>query len=119
MLGEPVAKLALHVVEAVVDAVERAELLEEADGGLLADAGHSGNVVGGVALERLVVEHLVGPQAVPLLHPCLVVDDRRRNAHAGRQQAHVVVYQLQPVEVAGHDHRVDAGGGGLLRRACR
>src|SRR5439155_26804290 len=40
VLGEPVAQLALDLVEMVVDGVERAELLEELDRGLLPHAGH-------------------------------------------------------------------------------
>ncbi len=115
MLGQPVAELALHLVEMLVDAVEGAELLEEAARGLLPHPRHPGDVVRGVALERLVVEHLVGAEAVALRDPRLVVDHRRRDAHPGRQQPHVVVDELEPVEVAGDDHRVDARGGGLLR----
>ena len=114
MLGQPLAELALHLVEVLVDAVERAELLEQAAGRLLPHAGHAGDVVGRVALERLVVEHLVGPQAVSLHHPRLVVDDRGGDAHAGGEEPDVVVDELEAVEVAGHDHRVDAGGGRLL-----
>ena len=77
--------------------------------------GHAGDVVGGVALERLVVEHLVGAEAVSLHDPRLVVDDGGGDAHARGEQPHVVVHELQPVEVAGHDHRVDALRGRLLR----
>ena len=115
MLGQPVAELALHLVEMLVDAVEGAELLQEAASRSSPPPRHAGDVVRGVALERLVVEHLVGAKAVALRHARLVVDHRRRDAHPGRQQPHVVVDELQPIEVARHDHRVDTLGGGLLR----
>ena len=115
MLGQPVAELSLHLVEMLVDPVEGAELLQEAARGLLPHPRHPGDVVRGIALERLVVEHLVGAEAVALRDPRLVVDHGRRDAHAGRQQAHVVVHELEPVEVARHDHRVHALGGGPLR----
>ena len=42
MFGEPVAELALDLVELLVDGVQRAKLLEELAGGLLADAGTPG-----------------------------------------------------------------------------
>ena len=115
MLGQPIAELALHLVEMLVDPVERPELLEQAARGLLPHARHPGDVVARVALECLVVEHLVGAKAVALRDPRLVVDHRRRHAHPGRQQPHVVVDELEPVEVAGDDHRVDARGRGPLR----
>jgi hypothetical protein len=115
VLGEALAHLALHVVEVLVDRVERPELLEQAAGGLLPHARHAGDVVGGIALERLVVEHLVGAEAVALHDPGLVVDDGGGDPHARRQEADVVVDQLQPIEVAGYDHRVDPLGGRLLR----
>ena len=78
------------------------------DGGLLPDPRHAGDVVGGVALERLVVEHLVGAQAVALHDPRLVVDDGVGDPHPGREEPDVVVDQLQAVQVAGHDVGVHA-----------
>ena len=97
----------------VVQRVERAELLEQRDGGLLSHSRHARDVVRGVALQRLVVEHLVRPQPVALVDLGRVVDHRGGHAHAGGQQAHVVVDQLQPIEIAGDDVGVDVGIGRL------
>ncbi len=114
VLRQPLAELALHLVQALVDGVERPELLEQGNRGLLAHARHAGEVVRGVPLERLVVEHLVRPQPVALRHPVRVVHHRGGDAHPGREQAHVVVHQLQPVEVPRHHDRVDARGRRVL-----
>ncbi len=112
---QPLAELALDLVQALVQGVEGPELLEEGDRCLLPHPGHAGQVVGGVALQRLVVEHLVRPQAVPLGYPGLVVDDRVGHAHPGREQPDVVVHQLEAVEVAGDDVGVDPVGRCLQR----
>jgi hypothetical protein len=115
VLGESITELALHLVEVLVDAVQRAELLEQADRRLLPDPRDARDVVRGVALQCLVVEHLVRTEAVSVHHLRLVVDHGRGDAHACGEQAHVIVDQLQAVQVARDDHRVDALGGGLLR----
>ena len=116
MLGEAIAELSLHLVQPVVHPVERLELLEERAGGFLPHPRDAGDVVRGVALEGLVVEHLVGTEAVSLHDPGLVVDDRRRDAHPRREQADVVVDELEAIKVAGHDHGVDARARRLFRQ---
>ncbi len=118
VLGEALPELALDLVEVLVDPVQRAELLEQAAGRLLADPRHAGDVVARVALEGLVVEHLVWAEAVSVHHLRLVVDDRRGDAHPRREQADVVVHELEPVEVARHDHRVHPLRGRLLRQGA-
>jgi len=50
-----------HLVEPLVESVQGAEGRDQLGGGLLPHAGDAGDVVRGVALEGLVVEHLVGP----------------------------------------------------------
>ena len=83
-------------------------LADELRGGLLAHARHARDVVRGVALERLVVDHLVGPQAVPLPDPRRVVDDRVLDARARRHQPGVVGDELEHVEVDRHDRRLES-----------
>ena len=50
VLGKPFAELPLHLVQVLVQGIERAELLEEGDGRLLPDPRHAWDVVGGVSL---------------------------------------------------------------------
>ena len=70
VLAQLVAELGRgHLVESGEQRVEVAELADELGRGLLADAGHARDVVGRVALERLVVDHLVRPQPEPLVDP--------------------------------------------------
>src|SRR5205085_2810395 len=62
-----------QLVEPAEERVERAELADQLGGRLHADPRHAGDVVGRVALEGLVVDHLVGPQAEPLVDPRHVI----------------------------------------------
>ncbi len=107
--------LGRHLVEMLEEAVEVAELADELGGGLLADAGHARDVVGRVALEGLEVDDLVGPQPVPLVDPGRVVDDRVLDAGPRRHQPRPVGHELEHVEIAGHDGRVEAARLGLHR----
>ncbi len=52
-----------HLVEMGIDAVERAELVEQVEGGLFAHARHAGDVVGCVADEGFVIHHLLRADA--------------------------------------------------------
>ena len=109
VLDQLVAQLVgLDLVDVLVEAVEGAALADQLGGRLLADPGHARDVVGRVALERLEVDHLVGPQPVALADPGRVVDDRVLDAHARRHQPRLVGDELEHVEVAGHDRRVQA-----------
>ena len=69
--------------------------------------GHARDVVGRVALERLVVDHLVRPQPVPLVDPGDVVHDRVLDAGPGRHQPDARRDELEHVEVDGHDRRLE------------
>ena len=67
MLDELLAELVgLDLVDALVERVERPVLADQLRRGLLADAGDARDVVGRVALERLVVDHLARHEVEPL-----------------------------------------------------
>ena len=107
MLAQLVAQLfGGDVVEALEERVERAELADELCGRLLAHSRHAGNVVRRVALERLVIDHLVRPQPEPLVDPRHVVDDRVLDAGSRRHQADAWRDELEHVEVDGDDRRL-------------
>ena len=109
MLDELVAQLVrLDLVDPLVQRLERPELADELGRGLLADPGHARDVVGRVALERLVVDHLAGHEVEPLGDLRRVVEDRVLDPRPGRHQPGVVGDELEHVEVAGHDRRVEA-----------
>lgn len=108
MLAQLLAQLlGRDVVEPGEQRVEVAEVADELGRGLLADARDARDVVGGVALERLVVDHLVRPEPEPLIDPGDVVDDRVLDAGAGGHQAHARADELEHVEVHGHDRRLE------------
>ena len=71
------------------------------------------DVVRRIALERLVVDHLVRSERVPLPDPGRVVDHRVLDAGSGRHQPGLVGDQLEHVEVDRHDRRFDARALGL------
>ena len=98
----------LDLVDVLVHRVEGLPSVDELGRGLLAHARHARHVVRAVALERLEVDDLVGPQVVALPDPIGVVDDRVLDARARRHQPGVVRDELEHVEVAGHDRRVEA-----------
>ena len=118
--GEVLAQLgAAHLVQVSVKGVDLAELLEQLDGGLFAHPGHAGDVVGGVADERLVVDELLGRQAIALGDLRQPVGGRRGVRPArGVEHADVVVHQLKEVAIAAHDEHVDALGRRLFRKAA-
>ena len=95
------------LVEPGEQRVEVAELADELGRGLLADAGHARDVVGRIALERLVVDHLVRPQAEALVDPGDVVHDRVLDPGAGRHQPDPRRDELEHVEVDGDDRRLE------------
>ena len=84
-----------------------AELADQLRRGLLADPRDARDVVGRVALERLVVDHLVGPQPEPLVDLRDVVHDRVLDAGSGRHQPDARRDELEHVEVDGDDRRLE------------
>ena len=109
VLDELVAQLVrLDLVDPLVQRLERPELADELGRGLLADPGHARDVVGRIALERLVVDHLGGHEVEPLGDLRGVVQDRVLDPRPGRHQPGVVGHQLEHVQVAGHDGGVEA-----------
>ena len=111
-LGELFAhrRFQVQVVQLFVDFRNGAVLLDEALGGLLADALHAGDLVGGVPPQTLQVDHFDGLEAVLLL--------KGRRGHllhgglsaAGGDQVHggVVGDQLKGIPVAGDDDAIPA-----------
>ena len=115
-LGKPAAELlGLDLVDVLEHAFERAPGGDERRGRLLADPRHAGDVVRGVALERLVIDHLARLEPVALLDPGRVVDDRVLDARSGGHEPRPIADQLEHVQVAGHDGRVESAPLGLNR----
>ena len=101
--------LAIHLALDFGGAFERgfdgAELLDDRDGALVADAGSAGDVVDGVAFEREQVGHLRGRHAHELLHLGGVVPGV---VLGGVEHGDVLVDELEHVLVAGDDDYVEA-----------
>ena len=95
------------LVDVVEHALDRAELLEQLRGRLLADPGDAGDVVGGVALEPDQVGDELRRDPVALDHRLGVVDLRVGHAAGGRHHPDPVTDQLVGVAVAGDDHHRD------------
>jgi hypothetical protein len=108
VLAELVAELRRrHLVEARQELVQRPELADELRSRLLADARDARDVVGRVALERLVVDHLVGTQPEPLVDLRDVVHHRVLDTGPGRHQPDAGRDELEHVEVDGDDRRLE------------
>ena len=108
VLGQLDAQLlGLDGVEVGVDALKRAELLQYGGRRLLADPGDARNVVGGITLERLEVDHLRRLEAISFAHPRGVVVHGLLDAAPGDHQRRVLADQLEHVQVARHDGRLD------------
>ena len=97
------ALVAGHGVDVRVDALERAEAHEQVGRGLVADAGHAGDVVGGVALEADEVGHEPRRNAVAGLDALGRVDVHVGHAARREQDADVVRDELERVAVV-RDH---------------
>ena len=80
---------------------------DELRGGLFSHTGHTWNVVGGVALQRLEVDHLIRSQPVALPDHLLVVDDRVLETLARRHQLDEWRDELERVEVTRDDDRLE------------
>ena len=81
-------------------------LLHQRHRRLLTDAGNARDVVRDIALQGLEVGHQRRFEAEALTHPLGVIDDGLGDAATGGVDAHVLVDQLQGVEVAGEDEHV-------------
>ncbi|MCY1286581.1 hypothetical protein D9M70_355570 [compost metagenome] len=90
-----------HLVQVGIEDIQAAAHAgEQAEGGLLADAGHAGNVVHLVSHQRQVVDDEFRTDTEFLLHAIHV---QRATGH-GVDQRNVPVDQLRHVLVAGGDH---------------
>jgi len=96
-----------------VHALDRLVRGDEPCRGLLADAGNAGNVVGGVALERLEVDNLVRPEAVAGHDLRFVVDHGVLKALAGGHDLRARRDELEGVEVTRQDERIEVQRLGL------
>ncbi len=101
--------LARDGVEIRVDALHRAEPNQELGRGLVADTGHSRDVVRGVALEADEVGHELRPDAVALHDPLGGVDDHVRDPARGHHDAHVLGGELERIPVGRDDADPVAG----------
>ena len=95
-------------VELLVDLFEPAQVGQDGPGCLLAHARHAGDVVRGIALQRLHVRHVFGSEAlVPFLDGFDVVD--ACVAESGvHEESDVRRHQLELVCVARYDESFDA-----------
>ncbi len=109
VVAQALAHLALDLLAVLDDAVRRLVLVEPFRGGLGADLGNAGDVVGGIADERKVVDDLLGP------HVELGLDRVAVHARVGHRvdQRHLVGDELGEVLVAGGDQHAEPL---LLRR---
>ena len=103
----------LDGVDVVEHGLDRAELLDELHGCLLADAGDAGDVIGRIAFEGLEVRDLLGQDAVALEHVFgLGVDHGVALVGAVHPEVDLGCDELGDVAVHAHKVGVDA----LLRR---
>ncbi len=114
VLAEVGARLALDLLGALHQLRERAELVDPLRGGLLADAGDAGEVVGRVAAQRREVRVLGGGQAVLLEDLLRGEAGQLGDALGGVEDRDVVGDQLEGVAVAGDDGDLEALRDGLL-----
>ena len=109
MLAQLVSQLVrFDLVEPLVQGIERAVLADQLGRRLLANPRDTRDVVGRVALERLVVDHLAGHKLEPIGDLGDVVDDRVLDARAGGHQARLVADDLEHIEIARDDRRLEA-----------
>ena len=85
----------LHLVRILENGLERAELADQVAGPLLADPGHAGHVVHGVAHERQHVHDPLGRHAPLLFDLGAVVTRRAHSALARVQDQDLVAHELQ------------------------
>ena len=105
-------QLPLQVLDVGHQLLDGAVLRDELRGRLVAHAGHAGDVVRGVALERHEVQIGGGRDPVALQHRGLVVDHDVADALAVEHDPDPGPHELEEVAVRGHDGGLDAPLGG-------
>ena len=105
------------ILDMLVHAVERAEVVQQLHGGLFTDTGHARNIVRRIAHERLEVDEMDGVEAVFLAESGGVVGLIGGLSHAGGDEhdGRAAADQLEAVAVTGDDH---AGVAVLVRAAA-
>ena len=98
----------LHPGDRLQDRLQRAVLVDEVHGRLLADTGDARDVVAGVPLQGLVVDDERRVEAETRTHRVDVVEDGVTDPAAVDEHAHVGIDQLKGVDVAGDDDHVQA-----------
>ncbi|OPZ81468.1 MAG: hypothetical protein BWY76_03022 [bacterium ADurb.Bin429] len=86
--------------------LQRAVLLQQLRRGLLADAGHAGDVIRRVAGKRLHIGNLHGSDAVALHHTGSIILYRIGQAFFIHQHVHGIIYKLKSIAVGGDDERL-------------
>ncbi len=108
MLAELVAELRRgDLVQPREQRIQRLEVPDQLRRGLLADARDARDVVGRVALQGLVVDHLVGSQPEPLVDLRDVVHHGVLDAGPRRHQPDPWRHELEHVEVHRDDRRLE------------
>jgi hypothetical protein len=96
-----------ELVDVLEHALEGPVLRDQLAGGLVADPGNAGDVVGGVALETDEVRHLLGRHPVACEDPLRGVDVDVRDPARGHHQRDAVGDQLKRVAVGRDDGGLD------------
>ena len=105
-----------HPRQGFEDRLQRAVLLDQRHRGLLADPGDAGDVVGGIALQRLVIGDQRGLEPEALADLLQVVDDGVGDAAPVDEHPDMRGHQLQGVDVAGDDDDIEPRLRGLHRQ---
>ena len=103
VFSEVLQLLALELVEVVVDAVDAAVILQKFRGGLVANAGHAGNVVRRIALQAQEVGELRGRHAIALLDLGGTVNRDIGDAFFRGNHMRAIGYELVDVFIAAHE----------------
>ncbi len=102
------------VVDVLEHALQRPPRLQQLRGGLVADPGNAGDVVGRVALEPVEVGDQLGADAVAVDHLLGPVELGLGDPPRGGHDLDVLVDELEGVAIAGDDRHLDAVGLGPL-----
>ena len=104
------ALLDIELRKMIINIVKIMEALNQLARSLRADSGHTGDVVRGIALDRLDVDELSRFDSVSLADLRFVIDRCLRLSHLGGGKAHsdAAAHQLETVAVTGGDHTLRA-----------